>query len=343
MSECHRKKMEKKFANGGTESALRYIQHVTFGSQTSGECHTLMHALGRVSYLAEPDIIVHLQKSLGYCTGGYLHGALEEYLLVVPPGELEVRASTTCSSLTELGLSTRSFECLHGLGHALMYAYDNELMLSLKACDSIVEEWAQKICYFGVFMENSYEHIGANRYVGPTTIQYIDENNPIYPCNSVEKKYQSSCYSFPGNSYLLEQIKKRGLIFKGLTYDDYRNAFAVCLSVKEEEYRLRCIRGITVYIYITHPKNVAHQRGVCELLADTEERAVCFQHLARMINRYDTKNTGRAKNFCTSLEATFQDACVDAYENWWYESLDKGTMNGSDSYDTYPFAEFDWK
>lgn len=320
---CHQSTMLAIFQKEGVSAAVQYAQTVTEGIQTSGECHLLMHALGEAAYEQTPDIKKLLALNVGYCTGGLLHGGLEAYF--IDQGNMDsfgAEALSVCGEFTKEGKTARSWECLHGVGHALMYLYANEIFESIRQCDLMPEQWERNICYFGAFMENSYQHAGA-RYVGPP-IKFIDPNDPLYPCTAVDETYKPLCYFFPGNNYIWDIMSAKGIVFSQLTSEDYKRAFDVCNSIiGEQSYRYNCIRGLTVYIYISYPSDDERMLSVCALLDSRTQRKVCFIHLAKTMYRYDVKNTGTGEAFCRIIPSEFRQECLSALENWWYEPVDK--------------------
>ena len=320
---CHQAAMLEIFQKEGVSAAVQYAQTATEGVQTSGECHLLMHALGEAAYEQTPDIKKLLALNFGYCTGGLLHGALEAYF--IDQGNMDsfgTEALSVCEEFTKEGQTARSWECLHGVGHALMYLYSNEIFESIRQCDLMPEQWERNVCYFGAFMENSYQHAGAG-YVGPP-IKFIDPNDPLYPCTAVDGKYKPLCYFFPGNNYMWDTMSSKGIVFSQLTSEDYERAFDVCNSIiGEQSYRYNCIRGLTVYMYISYPSDDERMLATCALLDSPTQRKACFIHLAKTMYRYDVKNAGTGEAFCRIIPSEFRQECLSAIGNWWYKSVDK--------------------
>ena len=86
-------------------------------------------------------------------------------------------------------------QCIHGIGHGLMAWYDYDLYDALEACDLIHQQFHQKSCYSGVFMENIVGGIAQDGQTesGTHHTRYLSDD-PHYPCNVVEERYKHECY-----------------------------------------------------------------------------------------------------------------------------------------------------
>ena len=98
--------------------------------------------------------------------------------------ELKQKAAIACDP--KIPLSGFRFQCLHGLGHALLFFSRYQLAQSLEVCDVLPESWSRKSCYGGVFMENVFNATPETRDLSPTDYHY--------PCNKLAAKYRGECY-----------------------------------------------------------------------------------------------------------------------------------------------------
>jgi hypothetical protein len=97
--------------------------------------------------------------------------------------ELQAKVKTACDpSLSSL----LRFQCLHGLGHAILYYSDYDLKVSLTLCDATGDDWSAGSCWGGVFMENLVAADPARRDVSATDLHH--------PCNTVAERYKGLCY-----------------------------------------------------------------------------------------------------------------------------------------------------
>src|SRR5215813_10903651 len=122
-------------------------------------CHPVVHALGREIFRVKGNIHDAFLACDQTCHSGCYHGAVERFLRGdskaparhVTESEILRRVPTACDAKAPRRVY---FQCLHGLGHALMFFTENDLETSLKGCDALIDTWSQESCYGGVFMEN---------------------------------------------------------------------------------------------------------------------------------------------------------------------------------------------
>ena len=157
------------------------------------DCHPVVHAIGRETYRIKGNIHDSFAACDQTCHSGCYHGSVERFLrgekLYAEVGrhpstaELKQKAALACDPKLPVRLR---FQCLHGLGHALMFFSRYQLLPSLQACDALPEDWSRSSCYGGVFMENVFNATPESRDLSP-----IDYH---YPCNKLAHPYRSECY-----------------------------------------------------------------------------------------------------------------------------------------------------
>jgi hypothetical protein len=129
------------------------------------------------------------------------------------------------------------FQCVHGMGHGLAVVYSHDLPKMLTGCDLLVDPWERQGCYGGAFMENVVQAISPHQMVGrpeaagadehagmemggadmagmdhahmdhggaaaATPYKALDPKDPLYPCNTLDAKYQHSCYGMQTSAIL---------------------------------------------------------------------------------------------------------------------------------------------
>jgi len=160
-------------------------------------CHPVMHYLGRLEYQKTRNITQTLIRSRPTCISGSYHGAVEGYFMAQdiplndPDDELYTKTLTgICGQSSDYPQQEIYNQCNHGIGHALMFVTDADLPRSLKLCDALSSAVESRLCYTGVFMENSNSSTDPNH---PS--KYIKADNPLYPCDELGKQYESTCYA----------------------------------------------------------------------------------------------------------------------------------------------------
>jgi hypothetical protein len=157
------------------------------------DCHPVVHAVGRETYRTKGNIHESFTACDQTCHSGCYHGSVERFLRGddiysqvdkhPSSAELKQKAALACDPSVPLRLR---FQCLHGLGHALLFFSRYQLQASLDACDAMADDWSRSSCYGGVFMENVFNATPESRDLSPTDYHY--------PCNKVADKYRSECY-----------------------------------------------------------------------------------------------------------------------------------------------------
>ncbi len=249
-------------------------------------CHPVVHAIGREAFRLKGTVQGAFTACDQTCHSGCYHGAMERFLRGNAAGdddaghisleELREKAKTACDT----NEPTRfRFQCLHGLGHALMFFSDYRLTEALASCDVLADNWSRSSCYGGLFMENVFSATPEKRDLSPTDYHY--------PCNSLAAKYRSDCYMMQTT-----RMSEMGLNTAQL-FDECRKA---------EGYQHTCIqsigRDLSNDARIGDPKLVAKK---CELGTD-EERRACTRGVAYAL--LDNTWDGRyAFPFCASFES----------------------------------------
>lgn len=285
-AECLDDLFRQALRNHSTAEALQLIDRFeTEDADLRRDCHPVVHAIGRETFRLKGNIHDSFMACDQTCHSGCYHGSVERFLRGddvytqnrhPSERELKQKAASACDPNTPLKLR---FQCLHGLGHALMFFADYELAQSLSACDALTDEWSQSSCYGGVFMENVFNSTNQKKNFIPTDYHY--------PCNQLAEKYRAECYMMQ-TSYMSEM----GLSTQGL--------LAECS--KAGEYKIQCTqsigRDLSNGVRFGEPRAVAIQ---CEL-AEGRSRLACMRGIiyALIDNTWDGRY---AMPFCAGFTA----------------------------------------
>jgi hypothetical protein len=158
------------------------------------DCHPVVHAIGRETYRLKGNIHESFSACDQTCHSGCYHGSVERFLRGdalysevdkhPSAAELKQKAALACDPDVPARLR---FQCLHGLGHAILFFSRYQLQPSLDACDALSDDWSRSSCYGGVFMENVFNATPETRDLSPTDYHY--------PCNKVADRYRGECYN----------------------------------------------------------------------------------------------------------------------------------------------------
>ena len=255
-------------------------------------CHNTMHTLGRVAYRAYGSLPVSFQYADYFCWSGYYHGVVEGALRGVR--EESVSRETLrdlCSPTTAMEpRSSDQFNCIHGIGHALMYMTGNNLPQSLKRCEDLGDDWSVQHCATGVFMENTLAD-GADHKSA-----YLPTEDMHYPCTIVDVRFKEACY-----------LVQSGLIIKKFA-GDFAQSFAFCDAIPEPGLRTQCARGLGkeaaqrgFYDKVTAARTC--ERAPSELIADC-----FFGVISDLEGQYHDDDI--SKTFCEAVSAPLRTQCL---------------------------------
>lgn len=248
-------------------------------------CHTALHFLGQEEYKKGQNVTQSLISGTPLCFAGYYHGVLEEHfrqnnLDVTNMLDLKNEAKSICGNKNSFAAEREYFECLHGLGHALIFALDGELPISLKVCDELNDEVDRNWCYSGIFMENSTSSTNSDH---PS--KYLRENEPLYPCTILENKYLKTCYTL--QSFYLAEINEF----------DWPKISQACMKINLE-FRNNCFNAIG-QVLVGFTQDVGLISKTCESLKTGQED--CVQGAAGALSGRYNKDIVKLENFCNSL------------------------------------------
>lgn len=195
-------------------------------------CHDMAHVLGRLWIAQGRSVADGFARGSNICHSGFFHGMVERVMRGeaaaaaepehIAPDELRAKIPAVCTA-ESLGSESRNlrFQCLHGLGHAVVFSLVYRVPLALELCDLLPDSWSRESCYGGVFMENITGLDRARRM--------LRTGDPHYPCSVVSSPYRKACYLMQ-TSWMLED---------GLDTD---RVAAACRTAGR--YRLPCFRSL---------------------------------------------------------------------------------------------------
>ena len=260
------------------------------------QCHPITHSVGRTLYkklLEENKHIADVFQQCDHtCHSGCFHGAMERVFFSdgssdgedhVTPQILREKVPSVCEGFDQ-GLSGNlRFQCLHGLGHAVVFFNYYNLIDSLKLCDLLPTDWDRSSCHGGAFMENVVASNKSKRLVS---------NDPHFPCNMLEEKYKNSCYLMQ-TSRMLEL---------GLSYEKIGKE---CENV--ESYRSTCMISLGRDASNDVRKDPKSAK-ICIGLPTENDNKNCISGLVYALS--DNSWDGRyAFPYCDDLPADYIDYC----------------------------------
>jgi hypothetical protein len=184
----------------GTRAGFEVIDEgERMGIVSNDSCHGLLHYVGHEAYAENPtDYEALLSVVEGTdCIGGYLHGIEAE--IVLSSSNMIEDVQRFCTFQKQKRVNPGA--CYHGVGHAAIELYNNDIPKALALCDALYGEPEKDVtnCYRGIFSELGNGVVGYDGHTGiageKLTLEGLDVENPYEYCEQLEEKYQPSCKS----------------------------------------------------------------------------------------------------------------------------------------------------
>jgi len=259
-------------------------------------CHDTTHALGRLAFQQAGSVEEAFSMGDSTCNMGFFHGVVEGLgEAVETPEDLLKVMRTVCAPFP----AGERFEvCAHGLGHAAMKAYGNELDPSVSAC-LLLEAPSKDTCLAGVFMEwvKMYAVDGYTPVVTPRTEPLDASLENVFPpglCMSMPETQRGPCFK--------EMFQT---LYNTATVEDMKESVRWCKGMSD------CVEGVGLRLPFI--LSSAHQSAfdVCAA-AQTEDlaRSCMREYLLSWVSY--THSEQALQEACDQLPAKFAGACEDA-------------------------------
>lgn len=255
-------------------------------------CHAITHAIGQAAVRKYDGVAEAFRHGDNTCGSGYYHGVLQGVALTLGRTKLLSDLDAVCAGVP--GKEQRSldyFNCVHGVGHAIMAVTDDDLFEALRDCDGLTGSMEQNACGNGVFMENLIVD-GAH---GGHYSKYLKPSDPLYPCNAVDEKYKTECFDMQ-TSYAL-----------GVVQGDFAKVFALCANVGVP-YRAACYQSLGRDAATVSLNQVPGTVARCALGTDREQQTNCV--IGAVLDFvYYYHSDQQAQQLCAAVDAALQDVC----------------------------------
>jgi hypothetical protein len=258
----------------------------------AGQQHSLAHLFGEILY---EKIGIN---GIAVCDNNYGFGCFHGFFV----SALSAKGSSILKDLDKACVERYGVGgsgCQHGLGHGLVEYYGHNLdglNKSLNACENTTILGKKFGCTSGAFMEFNI--------IAPVTVKKtklnkreFNENNPYFPCNKVEDKFQESCYF------------ELGQFWKVTLDSDYKKIGNLCLGIKDETNMESCYLGIGHIIVPSVDYDVSKSVSTCQSMPDFNGRLLCISGVTwEMFSNEITRN--QTKDACRTLPVDYLDQCL---------------------------------
>src|SRR5437867_7350715 len=291
---CHEQRYRSMVAEQGVAEAFADLKAgYAADPEMQRLCHAITHAIGQAAVRKYSTVAEAFRYGDNACGSGYYHGVMQGFALTLGREKLLSDLDAVCAGVP--GRERKSldyFNCVHGLGHAIMAVRADELFDALHDCDGLTGSMEQNACVNGVFMENLIVD-GAH---GGHYSKYLKPGEPLYPCTAVGAKYKTECFDMQ-TSYAL-----------GVVRGDFAKVFALCAAVGVP-YRAACYQSLGRDAATISLNQVPGTVARCALGTDREQQANCVVGAVLDFVYYYHSDV-QAKQLCAALDAALQDVCT---------------------------------
>ena len=290
---CYKQAADILYSQFGLAKILQIFKQNEGYPEVFARCHEATHYLSRLEYDLQKNIAKVYAQCDSTCHGGCYHGTLEAYLKEKTNGSgfnLAQQFAKVCGKKSDYQKPIEFNECLHGMGHAAMFVTEMELKESLNLCDAISQQEYKERCYTGVFMENSSSSTSFDH-----KSIYIRENDPFYPCNSLEEKYLSLCWQYQ-SSY-----------FSIISHQDWKKVADLCLQIPAK-HQDRCFRTIgTNQVGFTQSLEI--MKKDCDMMPSDNFKDICVAGVVSSLSYRFVGNMGKMIEFCSLVSSQNREVC----------------------------------
>ena len=290
---CYKQAADVLYSHFGLAKTLEVFKKNEDYPEVYARCHEVTHYLSRLEYEKQDSIAKVYAQCDSTCHGGCYHGTMEAYLKerTNEAGfNVNNQFAKICGRAEDYQKPIEFNECLHGMGHAAMFVTDMELKQSLTLCDTISNQQYKERCFTGVFMENSssstsFDHASI----------YIKKDDPFYPCNILDEKYQSVCWQYQ-SSY-----------FSIISNQDWHKVAKLCLLIPPQ-YQDRCFRTIGTN-QVGFTASLETMKQDCDLMPTEHFQDICVAGVVSSLSYRFVGNMQKMIDFCLLVDSQNKESC----------------------------------
>ncbi len=296
-------------------------------------CHPFGHFLGRQGYSQEKNIKTVWDKCNTSCHNGCQHGIFEQYFMdkkLYEYDEKDLDALLTkevpslCGEPKDHPTPRHYSDCLHAIGHGAFLMTEQDLERSLRLCDAFESIDQSELCFAGIFHENTDSSTNEAH-----TRVYLDAKDPMYPCNTLDSRYQRVCYKYQGSLFRFFSGSWEGtvaLCYKEPSayqedcfshYGAMQAAFSGtvirdnCYLISEDNFLKTCIKGAINNLsgkYIKQPQPLI---ALCASLRE-DLKPSCYSEMGEMIQGWSSKSSEYSQ-YCDQIdEKNYVSVCKNS-------------------------------
>lgn len=316
---CYADRARKIAAADGFQAAFQYVNSAGREFGYHNVLHMAMHEVGRAAYRETQNLDKALQyffNSLDphyfdFALEGYRHGVFQGFFASQKNSQsMDALIQRACGMHMPTATARDPYspredvakQCFHGVGHALMYTYGNDVFRSLAPCDRLPAPWMQNWCYYGIFMENSYLYSSLPPFYEPGKPKpFAAGPGMTQLCGEVSRRQRPACARFVARSVFMGAFPQQ--------LEEFQRGFDQCRRVDVDEYyRQLCVRDAAV-LFIPPPFKSDPEKmfGICERAGSY--KGSCIEGVAAGISLGAAGFSNRDRPVCDAAGEQFRVRC----------------------------------
>lgn len=290
----------------GVRETLLAVGELAADDTIFSSCHELTHYVGQAAYAKYGSYSEAFQDGVHVCYGGFYHGVMEGYFMDdssdLMPFSLEKVAQVVpnlCGEVQDHANEMLFYECLHGLGHGLMFLTEMELPTALDLCDTLTGDHKRAGCYQGVFMEN------ATSTTNPDHVsEWVHTDDPMYPCSLFEGLRAEVCYQYQ-STYFLRLVSTP-------PNNNWIGAGELCMQVPEKQ-----VSGCFVILATGIPSytnDFEEMHDICTQFPESYY-GECVSGVITALGGWYSNQTEPMEQFCEGVQTQYQSVCASSVQD----------------------------
>lgn len=273
--------------HGANEALMKLYNDSEENTVTQSQCHEIAHEIGHGAFNRLGTFSEAMQLQDVTCNGGYLHGVLESAF-----GEL---TGTTTAELRNAcnDLAPESFvawQCIHGLGHGFMFAYDQDINAARNECNLYEDEWMEETCINGAYMQH---------FTLP--LRELKDDEVLSFCDRQPMPGMLDCHLYAPTLYLARYER------------EYEGALRWCEAHGEAIGRRICSAGVISEMTKRNVNDIAYVWEICGISNELTTEQCVTSIISMHTNHHAALEPSYA--LCENILHQHKDTCIAAVES----------------------------
>ncbi len=330
--DCHETRLLDELERSGIDAALGMLATLAdVDAAVRVEGHLLSHTIGIRGYSPGIPFTESFDQCDDIFLSGCYHGVVQAHLAAHGEASAESVGDVCAPYGADPDGRLLFFQCLHGLGHGLTMYHRYDLPQALESCDLLPDRFSQESCYGGVFMESIVNATtphhqvqalvagadeaavagadqpredGAHGHGAMAMAEDVEpfalrEDDPHYPCSTLDDRYLSACYTLQTSAMLR------------LNDGDIAATAASCVEAPER-FRVHCFLSLGRDIGGRTLQDPVKSVRECQK-SPQEHRSSCY---AGVMKNFDQRVPTEARfALCSNVEAWAKVRCNEVLGN----------------------------